>query len=294
MRLLGRTLFVLRVLSQHGIKTIPLKGAAASEFIFDDFGVYPSSDIDLLVHPSDLLGSKTLLTSKGGFSEIHEISEKDLISEHYHLLLKDNAFLLELHWNLVKRYFNIQPDFWFEGSREKTWSGAKITELAIEKNIIYQIFRIFDHCFFPLRFFTLLCSTIDRNSGQIKWNDLLGFAGRLKMKKLVCFMLVLVADLFNTHIPPEIIHPRPILYPVFKKLVLKGIFSGIVHKHFKMMLYAILVLEPQDLWRILGQRLFPSFAEIRLRYNISPTSKKIIPYYIFNPFLMLFGKSKIR
>ncbi len=54
MEALKETLVVLKFLSSHDIPVIPLKGAYASDKLFQDFGVYPSSDIDLLV-PLDLL-----------------------------------------------------------------------------------------------------------------------------------------------------------------------------------------------------------------------------------------------
>ena len=143
---LKETLEVLKLLSENNIPVVPLKGAFASDMLFNDLGIYPSGDIDILVHPSDLLRSKGLLCSKGGFSPVIEISENDLLNNHYHLNLK-KYMLLEIHWNLVKRYFSIPADFWWETVKSTEWSKISIFELSVENNIIYNIFRIFDHCF---------------------------------------------------------------------------------------------------------------------------------------------------
>ncbi len=288
MRLLAETLSVLKLLDQNNIPTIPLKGAIASDLLFNDFGVYPAGDLDILVHPKVLETTKKLLCEKSGFSQAHHISEGDLVSNHYHLILKKNNLLLEIHWNLVKRYFSISPDFWFEDAKEITWNGIKTFELSIEKNIIYQIFRLFDHCFYPLRFYLLLSFTIHKNSNIINWHKLLDFAGRHHMKKLVISTLKLIKDILNTNIPQKVTQENTSGYKYFKALVLSGIYSGIKKKHFRMMNYSVLLIEPELVLGILSGRLFPSKGELRLRYNIQPGSKKIYLYYIANPLLLLF------
>jgi hypothetical protein len=48
---------------------------------------------------------------------------------------------------------------------------------------------------------------------------------------------------------------------------------------------------PVDIFRVLLRRIFSTPAEIRLRYNIPRGSLKILPYYLLNPFIMLFKKT---
>lgn len=292
--LLRTTLEILKLLSRNHIKTVPLKGAAASDLIFNDFGVYPSGDIDVLVHPSNLQQSKRLLCHEGGFNQTHEIAEKDLLSDHYHLLLHRNNILLEIHWNLVKRYFSILPDFWFEGSKKIMWNGIPCFELPIEKYILYHIFRLFDHCFYPLRFYVLLAGVIEQNQERIDWEKVMIFSDQYQMKKLVLFSLGLLNDLLDTNIPHHLLPKKNKKYQYLRRLAYRGIFFGIHNKHRRMMLYTSLLIEPGTLTAILIKRVFPSKGELRMRYNIPPKSKMVYFFYIFNPFLMLFKKSKTR
>jgi hypothetical protein len=292
--LLRTTLEILQLLSRNHIKTVPLKGTTASDLVFNDFGVYPSGDIDVLVHPSDLQQSKQLLCHEGGFYQAHEIAENDLLSDHYHLLLRRQNILLEIHWNLVKRYFSIPPDFWFEGSRKIQWNGIPCFELPIEKYILYHIFRLFDHCFYPLRFYVLLAGIIEQNKAHIDWEKFIIFSDQYKMKKLVLFSLGLLNDLLDTTIPHHLLPRKNKRYLFLRRSVYSGIFSGIQNKHLRMMLYTSLLIEPKTLTAILLKRAFPSKGELRMRYNIPPESKKIYLFYIFNPFLMILKKSKTR
>jgi hypothetical protein len=294
MHFLKETLAVLQLLHHHNIITVPLKGSMANDLVFNDFGVYPSGDIDILVHPSDLQQAKEELCHKAGYDRVQEISEQDLLSNHYHLMLTNKTTLLEIHWNLVKRYFEIPSDFWFEGSRQIVWNGVHTYELAIEKYIMYHIFRLFDHCFYPLRFYVLLGSIIDQNADRINWEELIHFAGQYNMKKLVIFSFGLLNDVLETNIPEKFLPEKNIGYKLFKDMAFKGIFSGIQNKHRRMMLYTLILVNPGTLLCVFTKRIFPSKGELRLRYNIPPESKKIYLFYIFNPFLLLFKKSKTR
>ncbi|MDA3918840.1 MAG: nucleotidyltransferase family protein [Deltaproteobacteria bacterium] len=287
----GKTLAVLKLLSDNKISAIPLKGATASDLLFNDFGVYPSGDIDILVHPSKLSESKRILCNHGGFSQIHEISEQDLLSNHYHLIFRKKNISLEVHWNLVKRYFSIPADFWWQESKEFEWDRINTFELSIERYILYNIFRLFDHCFYPLRFFILLGGIIHQNVDNINWSKLINFAAHYKMKKLVVFTLRLLKDMLNTNIPENLIQEKFLGYNSFKALVFSGIFSGIQRKHQRMMFYTLLLIESKILFNILVRRIFPSRGELRLRYNIPSKSNKIYLYYILNPLLLLFKKT---
>ncbi len=105
---LGETVNILKTLAANGITAIPLKGVVASEMIFDDLGVYPSSDIDILVRPEDLDAAKQVLQERAGYTAVPGRSEEDLQGAHYHYILHKKQYLLELHWNLTKRYFEVE------------------------------------------------------------------------------------------------------------------------------------------------------------------------------------------
>ena len=292
MAALKETLLVLKSLSAHDIPVIPLKGVYASDKLFRDFGVYPSSDIDLLVPLSLIEKIKRILESECGYTPVEEFSQEDLLDSHYHLVFK-RRMTVEVHWNLVKRYFSIQEAFWWESALPVEWEGERIMDLTIENNILYQVFRLFDHCFHPLRFFVLLSASIEKNHDHINWACLLRTADRFGMTKLVVFTLHILSDLLGTSIPGVISDQRTRGYSVFRRLVSSGIFFGVRREHLRMMVYTLILIETRTVVSILLGRLFPSIGELRLRYNLSPKSKIIYLYYILNPFLLIL-KSKDR
>jgi len=69
-------------------------------------------------------------------------------------------------------------------------------------------------------------------------------------------------------------------------------FEPRTNTHLRMIMFLTLLNTPVDIIRVLLRRLFPTLDEIRLRYNLSSGSLKFLPYYLFNPLIMLFKKTR--
>ena len=288
---LKETLEIIKLMADHGIPTIPLKGTFAGDFVFGDLGVYPSCDIDVLVHPDLLSKAEKLLCEHLNYHPVEGYCRSDLKKNHYHLILK-RRMVLEVHWNLVKRYFNIPAEFWWKTSNNVKWNNIPAIDLSIENHILYYVFRLFDHCFFPLRFFVLLAGTIEKNADKIDWNLLLQTAQLYRMKRLLIYTLRVTGDLMGSPVPDCVANVRLKGYVYFKSLVFSGLFTGVNRKHLRMLLYTLILIQPSIAIKVVLGRLFPSKGEIRLRYNLPSASKKVYLYQIFNPILLFFISQK--
>jgi hypothetical protein len=283
------TLRVIRALEGDGIEVIPLKGSIASETVFGDPGVYLASDIDILVRPEDIERAHTILEN-AGFRKMDWISDEDLMLNHYHFLYQKGNHLLELHWNLAKRYYKIPPDFWLEESATLDYAGFKFKTLSPERYLLYAIFRLFDHGFRPLKFIVFVSGLIRKYSFEIDWKDLMRMAVKFRMERLTVFTLKLVHDMFGTGIDKNILRKKIRGYVHIRNKVLAGIFNEVRKPHLRMFLYTSLLDTPLDLAKIITKRFFPGMGEIRLRYGLPGRSKKAYAYYLMNPFLVLFKK----
>jgi predicted nucleotidyltransferase len=134
---------IIQLLKEVHIAAIPLKGVIASEVVFGNAGLYPSSDIDILVKPADLEEVKKVLAANG--YAYQEKNERNLLTAHYHLIFSNEKHHVEVHWNLVKRYIKITPDFWWKDVSDVEYQGMKIVMLSPERYILYAISRLFDH-----------------------------------------------------------------------------------------------------------------------------------------------------
>jgi hypothetical protein len=280
---------ILAMLKKNHIEAIPLKGAAASELIFGDPGLYLSKDIDILVRSKDLAGISEVLL-KAGYEKNEGISENDLLSSHYHFLFQKDGHHFEVHWNLVKRYFQIPSEFWWEYVHETVYEGMEITQLSAERYIMYTVFRLFDHGFRPLKFFVLISEIINKYQDEIDWGELLTFSRRYKMERLMVFTLRLLHDILGTRIPVTVTKKNIICYEALKKLINSGLFHEVTRPHLRMLLYTFLLDDPVEYAKVISRRFFPEIGEIRLRYGLPIGSKKVYAYYLLNPLLVLMKK----
>lgn len=280
---------ILKLIQGKGIEVIPLKGSLASEMIFGNLGIYPTSDIDILVRPSDLYKTEEALRCDG-YEKINDVDQDDLFDASYHVCYGNGKFVIEVHWNLVMRYFTAEPDFWWRDIDRTTYEGMDITLLSAERYVLYGIFRLFSHAFRPLRFSVLVSALIYYYGDKIDWQKLIALAESLRMKRLVVFTLQLMADLHGSEVPSSVADKKVSGYDFFKGYIVPEFFSSRQRKHSRMLIYSFLTDTPFAALRVIGGRIFPSVGEIRWRYGLSGNSGKVYLYYMLNPFLMLFKR----
>lgn len=288
---IGEIVRVIDFLRAKGIESIPLKGPFASDVILGSPGLYPSSDIDILVRPSDLDGTVRALMDMG-YVKSGGVDERDMLRGTYHLTFHSDRYVIEVHWTLTFRYFDIPPEFWWEETEAAEYEGTEIHMLSPERYILHTIFRLYNKAFRPLKFFVLPAEIINRHKERIDWYKLLSFAGRYRMERLVLFTLRLLNDLLGASIPDRIADARIYGYDFLKRVVISGLFQEDSRTHARMLLFTILQDTPFDTLKVLLGRAFPDESEIRLRYGLSHGSRKVYFYYFLNPLLLLFGKRR--
>ena len=275
---------LLDLLKHRGIEAIPLKGVIASELIFGNPGFYYGSDIDILVRPSELQAVKHILIDSGYAH--NEADEADMLSSHYHLVFHDGHHLVEVHWNLVKRYFNIPPEFWWEDILLEEYQGQEILCLSPEKYLMCTIFRLFSHMFNPLKFFVLVSEISNKYYESIDWARFASFTQKYGMEKLTIFSLKLSNEFLGTKVPDNILKKNIVGYNLFKRSIINQLFGDVRRPHMGKLLYTFLLDSPFNIFRHFLMRVFPGKSELRRRYGISEGSRTIFVYYALNPILL--------
>ena len=284
---LEETLSILDMLHRSGVSAIPLKGSFAAETLLGDMGLYPTADIDILVRQGDLKKAGESLIA-AGYDRSTSVSEQDQLSGSYHLYFHKGSTIVELHWNLVRRYFEAPPSYWWEDAAKMQFRGMTLSCLSQEKYLLYLIFRLYCKAFMPLHHVVLMPALL---GDYFDWEKFMRSTQLLRMKRLAVFTLKLMHDLLHINVPEGIIKKNIAGYKFLKNAVISGFINPEVRPHLQMLLFLTLLDTPLDILKVLIRRLFPPTSEIRLRYNIPPRSLKILPYYLLNPFLMLFKKT---
>lgn len=119
---------VLELLGSAGIETILLKGIALSEFYFEDSGVRPMSDFDILVRTKDRELAVDLLHA-GGWQWSLSLPN-DAWQVHHGLPLEDQTgHSFDLHWYLHAQ--NLAPSF-----DETLWQNARVVQFRGQRTRI--------------------------------------------------------------------------------------------------------------------------------------------------------------
>jgi hypothetical protein len=289
MRHARETLRLVEVLQGAGIGVIPLKGSIASDLIFGDAGLYPTSDIDLLVKPADLDAAREVLI-RSGYALSEAKSEEDLLESSYHLIFHGATYTVELHWDLVMRYFAPCPDFWWENTVRVPYQGLVLTMLSSERYILYAMFRFYAHAFYPLKFLVFIEGLIEVDRGKTDWRLLADLARGCGMGRLLEFILTLLHDIHGVPMPEGFGNKRPRRFEFLKKTVLSALFVERPKLARRMVLYTAALQAPGGSFSVLVRSCFPAPSEIRLRYGLTPGSLKLPLYYLLNPWIMFFRK----
>lgn len=275
---------ILQALKDKGIDAIPLKGALASEIIFENPGLYYGTDIDILVRPSDLNQVKQILLNSG-YSYDGKV-EKAMLASHYHLVFFNHRQTVEVHWNLVKRYFDIPPEFWWEDNHKEKYEDFDILFLSPEKFLIYTVFRLFSHIFYPLKFFVLISEISNKYYESIDWDRFASSIKKYNMMRLTTFTFKLLNEFLGTKVHDRFISKNIIGYNYFKTAIMNKLFRDVKRPYISKLLYVFLLDSPHYVLNSLLRRLWPEESELRLRYNIPEGSKSIYLYYLLNPLLL--------
>jgi len=275
---------ILHALKDKGIDAIPLKGALASEIIFENPGLYYGTDIDILVRPSDLDQVKQILINSG--YNYNKKIEKAMLASHYHLVFYNHRHAVEVHWNLVKRYFDIPPEFWWEDTLKEQYEGFDILFLSPEKYLMYTVFRLFDHMFYPLKFFVLISEISNKYYESIDWDQFASSIKKHKMKRLITFTIKLLNEFLGTKVHNRFINKRIFGFAYLKTAIMNKLFRDVKRPYLNKILYVFLLDSPGRIFISFLRRMWPEEGELRLRYKIPEGSKSIYFYYILNPLLL--------
>lgn len=282
---LNETLRIVKLLSAAGIGVVPVKGPLAAEIFFGDAGKYPSSDIDILIKPEDLVSARQVL-EKDGYMADKNMTWEDLKKSTYHVVMSKGDHHVEIHWNLVMRYFSVGPEFWWEKMSLVVHDGSEMLVLSPERYLLYLIFRAFAKGFFPLKYLVLTAGLIEASRKDINWDEFFEWTEKLGMGKVAAFTLLFLQRELGTDCPGPDTGWHDTGYQFFRRLVLSGLFAPGRRVHLRMLLYTLLLQSPGKSAAILIRRIFPGLAEIRLRYGLASGSKTVYLYYLLNPILL--------
>lgn len=124
---------VLKAFKKAGIDTIVLKGAFLAEKIYQNIGLRPMNDLDLLIKEKDLTKAKNelaeLMYSDTFHTKYYEQLQTVLSNEHL-FVHKSKEIYIDLHWNILP------PESPYKLDINELWENARPTNIAGAETLI--------------------------------------------------------------------------------------------------------------------------------------------------------------
>ena len=194
---------------RSGIPVVALKGPMLSQYLYGDFALRASGDIDVLVKAEDVLRVREILISNGyrGTNALPSNSRSACLR----LRGKEMAFespsgvSVDVHWRLVPPHFASvfdKLDPW-ESLRAESLAGRQIPTLSPETQFLFLCVHAAKHMFERLgwvcdiaRFMTV--------TPDLDWRRIVAEARRTQTVRQVSLAVELAAALWSVRVPVEL------------------------------------------------------------------------------------------
>ena len=208
---------ILQALKQHGIGVIPLKGLYLAEAVYPDIGLRTFSDLDLLVHRSDLAAALQTMQEIGyRLTSWYDPADPNHDIKHLPPLEKEGWPLVEMHWSILEEDapFPVDVDSIWQRAVPAHIAGADVLAMDVSDLILHlAIHNTYQHKLRAgLRSLYDIALIIHQQTDQIDWEGLAKRAAEWKMERVLWLTLCLVRDLLGTEIHQAILQqlePQP-------------------------------------------------------------------------------------
>ncbi len=201
---------LLAVFEEQQITVVPLKGPVLSTALYGDQALRPSTDLDLLVRPSDLLRTKSLLERTGYRMEsvIHwPVDSACFECRDRELSFSDptDRVSADVHWRLLPGYFPVPFDevgAW-RNLHSVPWEGKKVWTLAPEHLVLFLCAHGTKHLWQRLGWICDIARLIQVEP-DIDWSEVFSQASRTHTSRMVSLGLLLASELLGAQLPPAV------------------------------------------------------------------------------------------
>lgn len=210
--LTGELLKLIHLFEKSDIPAIAYKGPVLAISAYGNLALRTFDDLDIVIHPQDVLRAKELLVSNGYGPRTHltDRQEKDLLkfAYAYEFDRPDGLFWVELHWGFAPSRFYLplnMEDVW-DRAESINLGGIPVYNLGPEVSLMILCFHLAQHCWRGTEQFRWICDLAEliRRYPTLDWDWILEQANVSGSRRMLFLGLFLAHDLLDAPIPAEI------------------------------------------------------------------------------------------
>jgi len=200
---------VLELLEEHRIVAIPYKGPMLASVVYGNLALRQFSDLDILVHKSDVLRAKNLLVSRGYKPTLRLTRAQEtayLESNHEYVLWHERGVLLEVHWAFGPRLFSFafDPEGVWARAERTSLAGAMVLTLSPEDLLLILCMHHSKDGWVRLEWICGVAELIRRHE-RMNWRWVIGQADTLGMRRMLFLGLYLASDVVGAALPEHVL-----------------------------------------------------------------------------------------
>ena len=192
---------ILEKLESCSVAVLPYKGPVLAEILYGNVSMRQFSDLDLLIHSSDLPRIKSALAELGYEPrvELTQREERDYLESGYEYTFDHHLGrnLVEVQWRILPRFYSVDFDVdgFFQRAVPRTVSGMTLQTLCAEDLLLVLCVHAAKHAWQQLSW---LCDIAElARSQQIDWNAVEEQAKRLGIQRIVAISFALAHQLLE-------------------------------------------------------------------------------------------------
>ena len=203
-KLTAELVSLARLMNDHGIRVLSLKGPLLARNIYGDVSFRFSKDLDILVSEQDIERTGQLLLANGYESTGLEVnlSPKQkahaIKTQHHFVYKKPGGIIVELHWRRYQFSVSQFNRLWLK-RREQVLSGQIINVLSAEDEFIYLLIHGSIHGYARLRWLCDIAEIMKKD--ELPWQEIIAQANEMDIMQVLVQAAILCDCLLNTRIP---------------------------------------------------------------------------------------------
>ena len=184
----------------RGLSVVVLKGAALLNSIYEDVGLRPMEDIDLMVRIEDL-GLLKLLLEQMGFAP----------DRFYPDTYKRGIIHVDLHTDFLSAHrirsrralIKIQPEKVWDRVEPVMEGANHLYRLSLYDNLIALSFHMLKHCFTRLIWFVDIKEILIKQGVRFDWPGLAESARKMGGQRCLLYVLIMTKHLLGLNVPDD-------------------------------------------------------------------------------------------
>ena len=190
---------IVAMFEDRQLRMCVFKGPTLSEDAYGDLSLRECGDLDLLVHPDDILDVKNMLIAYGFTSAWDQAEHR---RQAFACEFRRQDVELDVHWGLAPGWFNYRIDF------DRLWaSGMGLSsdttlarKLCPEDTIVVLCIHGTKHWWGRLKWICDIAELINSNP-EMDWNRMYSSADTANARRAVDLGLRLASDLLSAKLP---------------------------------------------------------------------------------------------